>query len=334
MVGIRHLKAASRFAAHRLRRIHPFEVQAVLLNACNLRCSYCTCPEIPTDLMTTEQWKAVIWGLRSFGTMRIKWQGGEPTIRHDFRELCLEVKRAAITCAVTTNGIAIFERPEVIDYLDEVVFSFDSVTPDLHDEVRGRGTHSKVLKAIETALGRRLKVYVNMVVTRKNYHEMEQMLEFCEARGIGMHAQPVSFDWRFGDQDARDLALTQEQVREMHLLMVGWKRQGRGLMFSAQTYQKTADWDDYDSITVKSHGPSSCMAGRSYIDIQPNGDVHPCGVHGADFEPKNIVKDGLEEALLHVRHHNCGDCGMAYLNERKSLFGLDSGAVMEFLRRG
>ncbi len=76
------------------------------------------------------------------------------------------------------------------------------------------------------------------------------------------------------------------------------------------------------------------MAGKSYIHIEPNGDVHPCGIHGADFAPKNIIKDGLKEALRHTQRHNCGDCWTAYLNERKAVFGLRPSAVHEVIRRG
>ncbi len=76
------------------------------------------------------------------------------------------------------------------------------------------------------------------------------------------------------------------------------------------------------------------MAGKSYIHIEPNGDVHPCAFHGADFAPKNIIKDGLEEALRHTRRHNCGDCFTVYLNERKAVFGLKPAALREVIRRG
>ena len=81
MISMRHVKMAARFAAGRMRELHPFEVQAVLLNACNLKCVYCRCPEIATRLMSTEQWLSTIRGLARLGTMRIKFQGGEPTLR-------------------------------------------------------------------------------------------------------------------------------------------------------------------------------------------------------------------------------------------------------------
>lgn len=60
MIRIRHFKMASRFIAHRFRGLHPFEVEASLLNACNLRCTYCSSPFLKTPEMTTNQWLAVI----------------------------------------------------------------------------------------------------------------------------------------------------------------------------------------------------------------------------------------------------------------------------------
>jgi MoaA/NifB/PqqE/SkfB family radical SAM enzyme len=116
--------------------------------------------------------------------------------------------------------------------------------------------------------------------------------------------------------------------------LVEWKRQGRGLLFSTGSYEKAAGWPDPNELTVRSAGESSCMAGKDYIHIEPNGDVHPCGLHGAEFSPKNIIEDGLEEALRHVKRHNCGDCWMPFLNERKAVFSLKPAALREVIRRG
>ena len=105
-------------------------------------------------------------------------------------------------------------------------------------------------------------------------------------------------------------------------------------MFSARTYQHVAVWPDYNILTTRSQGVSPCMAGKYYIHIEPNGDVWPCGQHGGSFTPKNLIHDGLAEALEHVTEHNCGDCFTAYLNERKALFGLRPSALFEVVRRG
>ena len=173
-----------------------------------------------------------------------------------------------------------------------------------------------------------------MVVHRENWPELEPMLDFCEARGVGLHAQPIVFGREAFDDGARDLALTDEQMRDMHTRLAEWKRQGRGLMFSALTYQKVAVWPDYEIPSTRSQGVSKCMAGKYYIHIEPNGDVWPCGQHGESFTPKNLIRDGLAEALQHVKQHNCGDCFIAYLNERKALFALRPTALFEVVRRG
>ena len=334
MLTARHLRLAARFATHRLRRLHPFEVQAAVLNACNLRCTYCRCPDEKIDLLTTEQWTDTIRGLAALGTMRIKFQGGEPTLRADFRDLCAAAQAQGILTAVVSNGLQFRAKPNLLDHVDEIVFSLDSVTPAHTDRMRGAGVHARVVDAIDLARARGVRLFINMVVTNQSIDEIEPMLEFCEARGIGLNAQPVVFGRKYYDDAARPFALSDEQVRSMHRRLAAWKRAGRRLMFAASTYDRVMDWSDYGEISHRSEGASTCMAGRMYIHIEPNGDVHPCAQHTAAFTPKNIARDGLEAALTHVQRHDCGDCFSAYLNERKALFGLRPAALLEVARRG
>lgn len=335
MIRTRHLRLAARFAAHRLRPLHPFEVQAAVLNACNLRCVYCRCPDEATRLLSTAQWQDIIRGLGALGTMRIKFQGGEPTLRTDFRELCAAARAAGILAAVVTNGLAIAADPTLLDSLDEVVFSLDSPDAARNDAQRGAGVHAQVVRAIAAARARRLPTFVNMVVTRATLGDMEAMLDFCEAHGIGLHVQPAVFGRRYYDDAARDLTPTREETLAMHRQLAAWKRARRPLMFAERSYAQVLRWPDFARLTTPSDGPSPCMAGRFYVHIEPNGDVHPCAVYeDAAFTPRNAVRDGLEAALRHVRVHHCGDCYAPYLNERKALFGLHPGTLLEALRRG
>lgn len=334
MIRRRHLTQATRFLAHRFNRLHPYEVQALLLNACNLKCAYCRCPEMKVPMMTTEQWQAIIRDLARLGTMRIKYQGGEPTLRPDFATLCATSRRAGILTAVVTNGLRIAEDPSLLDELDEIVVSLDAVTPALHDGVRGAGSHAGAVAAIMAARARGLPTYVVMVASRTTLGEVEQMLRFCETHGAGLHVQPVLFGRRSFDMGAAELALSGEQMRALHRQLGIWKRQRRPLMFSAAAYEHVNDWADHSVLTRQTAGVSGCMAGRFYIHIEANGDVWPCQQHGAEFTPRNILNDGLEAALEHVQRHNCGDCFTVYLNERKAVFGLRPSALAEVVRRG
>lgn len=335
MSRAQQLRLAGRFLRHRFAAVHPFEVQAVLLNACNLRCAYCSCPELKTELLTTAQWLDVIRHLGTVGTMRLKWQGGEPTLRHDFDTLCAAVQEAGILCAVVTNGTRIADDPHLLDHVDEVVFSVDSVDPMHTDAVRGAGVHRAVFEAIEVVRRRPRppRLFINMVVMRANLGEIEPMLQFCEARGIGINVQPAVFGLSYYDDGARPLALSQAETREMYRALARHKRAGRPLMFAAATYESAAAWPDYLQLTRPSEGRSGCLMGRVYVHIEPNGDVLPCVQTDRAFRPKNLVRDGYDAALANAQRHECGDCFSAYLNERKALFGLRPRAVLEYLRR-
>jgi len=339
MIRSRHLRMAARYLLHRPRKLHPFEVQANLCNTCNLRCVYCRCPEVETELLTTEQWLGIIRRLRRLGTLRIKFQGGEPTLHPDFRELSRATKKAGMISAVITNGLPAASQPSLLDYLDELVVSWDSPHRETNDRLRGKGAYEGAKRAIELGLERGLRTYVNMLLTSENLAHFDDMLDYCESRGIKMNAQPVMYEQKsvygeYFDDTVKKIALTSEQIRSLHRRLAEGKRQGRKFLFSSLAYQKTADWEDYSRSTVQKPGQSPCMAGKYYFHIEPNGDVLPCALNESPFTPKNILKDGLEDALHHAKHHNCWDCWMVYMNERKALFGLKLEALLEIIKRG
>ncbi len=334
MIRSRHLRLGAHFLAHRWRELHPFEVQAVLLYACNLKCDYCYCPELSTRLLDTEQWIEALRGLGRFGTSRIKFQGGEPTLRRDFREIASAAKGLGMRTAVVTNGSRIARDPSLLEPLDELVVSVDSLDPEIHDEQRGRGNHAEALAAIDAGLARDLAVFAVAVVTKRNVEDLPRLLEFCESKGVLLNPQPALFGKKVFDERARPIALSGDQVRDLYRRLAAWRREGRGLVFSAASYDHGARWKDYDELTRRGDFPSRCMAGKYYVQIEPNGDVWPCQSCGADFRARNLVADGLEEALRHATRHDCVDCYGSYLVERRLLFGFRPSALVAELRRG
>ena len=335
MIRAHHLRMATSFATRAWRPLHPFEVQAALLFACNLKCAYCRCPELRTRVLATRTWVEIVEGLARLGTVRIKYQGGEPTLYPGFRDVCDASRAAGIRTAAITNGIRVCEDPTLLDHLDEIVVSLDSLRPEAHERARGAGSHAKAVGALLAARARGMDAYAVMVMTRENVDELDGLLDFCEQHGIGFHAQPMVFGRPPYDERARSLALDDETLRRLHLRMAELRRAGRPLMFAARTYELAARWPSHEVLTMPSEGDSPCMAGRSYVHIEPNGDVWPCGQHGDDaFVPRNAVADGLEAALRNSSRHRCGDCYSAYLNERKAVFGLRPHALLQLVRRG
>jgi len=330
----RQIRMGLRFLKHLTHRVRPYEVTAQLWNSCDGRCVYCRCPEVETGLMTTEEWGSIIRALGSLGTLRIKFQGGEPTLRPDFGALVREARRAGMVTAVISNGLRIAAHPELLDSLDETVISLDSVRPEVNDELRGKGAYEGAVKAIDLSLARGIKTFVNMALSRRNFEDLEPMLSYCEAKGIRMNAQPIKFGVKYYDDEARKIALAPDEIRRTYRRMADWKKRGRAMMFSPSSYLKSAEWPDLTRNTMRSPGPSECIAGKFYFHINPDGDIIPCIPHGAEFSPKNVLKDGLVEALKHTESHNCGACWSPYLNERRLLYGLNLSAIRGFLKRG
>jgi MoaA/NifB/PqqE/SkfB family radical SAM enzyme len=236
---------------------------------------------------------------------------------------------------VTTNGTMIAERADLLDHLDEVVVSLDSARPEAHDRLRGAGSHAKAVRAIERSRAAGRRTFVTAVITRVNLDQLEELVDWCEARELRVHCQPVIFGHQYFDEGARAVALSEEEQRAVHLRLAQWKKQGRRLLFTAEAYAQVAGWGDHDVLSTPWDGtsPSPCMAGKYHVHFEANGDVHPCVLHKATLVPKNAVRDGLEEALRHVQQHDCGDCFTACLVERKLVFGLRPAAVLEALRR-
>lgn len=329
------LQLAGRYLRHRFRRLRPFEVQASVTNQCNLRCHYCACHTLAGPELTTEQWMEVMAALRKLGCGRFKFQGGEPTTRPDFKPLAAEVKRLDMICAITTNGINIAEDPGLLSHLDEVVISLDSHRRENHDRLRGQGTHQTVLRAIDHCQRAGKKTLINMVVSRVNYTDLEGMLAFCQERGLFFNAQPMVSGKVFYGSGNDDIMLSLDEIQRMNLTLAQWKTQGEPVMFSAPSYRHAAAWSDYENHLKMGHPPSRCIGGKSYLHIEPNGDVFPCSFHvGGNLTVKNLLADGLQAAMLRAGEHGCRECWIPYLNERRALAGLRPGAVWAYLARG
>lgn len=258
----RRLSLALRFLKHRWRRIRPVEIEAAVLNRCNLRCAYCRYPEIDKTELSTAQWAGIIRGFARLGALRFKLHGGEPTLRPDFGELAAEVRAAGMISAAVTNGTIIPSRPELLDHLDELVVSLDSTRPEVNDRLRGPGVHALAVRTIDLALGKGVRTYLNTVLTRANLEDLDNLLAFCRARGVRMNAQPIVFGSFYYESFAPGLALTEDEIRDAQDRLLRAKLHGEPLLFSKRSYRLARDWPDHRILAVRSADGTDCVAGR------------------------------------------------------------------------
>ncbi|KAG5117875.1 hypothetical protein AAZX31_15G250700 [Glycine max] len=156
-------------------RLHTY-LRISLTERCNLRCQYCM-PADGVELTPSPQLLTKTEILRcanlfvSSGVNKIRLTGGEPTIRKDIEDICLELSnlKGLKTLSMTTNGIALARKlPKLKECgLNSVNISLDTLVPAKFEFMTRRKGHEKVMDAINASIDLGFNpVKVNCVVMR------------------------------------------------------------------------------------------------------------------------------------------------------------------------
>ena len=177
-------------------RVHDY-LRISLTERCNLRCLYCM-PDSGVSLTSNDQLLSDGEIIRlakcfiSMGINKIRFTGGEPTIRKGIVDIFKEINtmrgKGLSTLAITTNGIVLNRIfSELVDNgLDVVNISLDTLDPLQFQLITRRQGHDRVLasifKALELKKEKKLRdVKVNCVVMKKiNDHEIIKFAELTK----------------------------------------------------------------------------------------------------------------------------------------------------------
>ncbi len=157
---------------------------------CNLKCIHCysSSRNIPyRDELTTEEGKALIADLASFGSPVILFSGGEPLIRKDLPELAQFAVDRGMRAVISTNGTLL--TPERIRTFRAIGLSYIGVSLDglkeTHDFFRGvPGTFERTIRGIRDSRDAGIKVGVRFTVNRHNVKDVPAIFDLLEAEDI------------------------------------------------------------------------------------------------------------------------------------------------------
>ncbi|MBO7048020.1 MAG: radical SAM protein [Spirochaetia bacterium] len=171
---------------------------------CNFRCPYCfeqhrlRRGQQWLDLnMSPEMIEAIFKSLkdykeRGYNVNHCTFYGGEPFLAKNIeivRSICQRCKEMGMEMSAITNG---FDLDAYIDLLAEFKFSTLQITVDgvgpVNDRMRlhksGCGTYEKIMKNIELALKRDIKISMRVNVNSSNLHCMKDLVDDIKARGL------------------------------------------------------------------------------------------------------------------------------------------------------
>ena len=145
-----------------------------LTDACNLRCVYCM-PEDMTfrprhELLSDDELRRLITLFGQLGFRKIRFTGGEPTLRPGLVELVRHaVNTPGITkVGLTTNGVLLDQLAQPLRDagLESANISIDSLDPEKFRQLTRWGNLRDVMAGLDAAARAGLRIKLNAVVCR------------------------------------------------------------------------------------------------------------------------------------------------------------------------
>ncbi len=168
----------------------PNFVPLMITRRCNLHCLHCSASQeqfLRKD-MTTNELLSTIDELAAYKVFRIALTGGEPLIHPDFFVLANAVTKHPMRLQINTNATLVTSK--VVDNLKQlrrppfISVSLDGITAETYNRIRGQGSFIHMKRGIKRLTAAGLNVRPFVVLSRLNYQELPQIIEFANSLGV------------------------------------------------------------------------------------------------------------------------------------------------------
>jgi MoaA/NifB/PqqE/SkfB family radical SAM enzyme len=249
-------------------KLQPLIGTYYVTHRCNLRCGYCTehYPIRNTMDLDTDGAIEVLRRLRR-ETSAIYMTGGEPLARPDIEPIVEQARRLRFfPIYLGTNGLLLPLRDRVVDWVDRLVISLDSMHAPAWDRIlgAGRGQARRIYDVIAHYAAeqrrRRLSILVNCVITHDTIEQVYRVMEFCFRHDVVF--APVSAT---ADSLPDPTLLARPDYQRLVRHVAELKRRGYPILGSVESIE-----------TLLLGRPFPCYA-MAVPHVYPNGDVfYPC----------------------------------------------------------
>lgn len=306
------------------------KVHITMTNNCNMRCPHCfvSAGMVEKQELNVEKILTVIGEIEKInGPTDIVVSGGEPLVHPGILQLLKGLKGHNVS--LFSNGALINENNYAIiaDCCQEVQISFEGVTQDAYERIRGRGNYNKALHAIELLKTTGIKITLAITIIPSTVENIRDYLipfvnsfeyENLEIRlndNIEMTGNALTMDFSGFDK---------YEVDKMMLSLVG-------------------QLQDMGVTKVASSGRNvkfrNCGIGTNIV-IDANGKIYPCNKFssyycGLDEEMSLIFRDFNELnrststdfmrkcKKCELRYICAGGCRIDYMNRHGDMLAVD-----------
>ena len=165
----------------------PLEAHLQLTNRCDVGCQGCytgATPQGAPGEWGLEDWKRAIDHLAERGVFHLALGGGESAILPWLGEVAAHARARGLTPNLTTSGLAGLDNLLPIAHLfGQINVSMDGVGP-AYAAVRGTDRFAEADRAIQLLRSRKREVGINVVVTRLNFADLDEIIRYARRRRL------------------------------------------------------------------------------------------------------------------------------------------------------
>ena len=278
-----------------------FHLQWHITERCNLTCKHCYFDEkfLKNELSLNELFKILEdyiellkkWKL-SREASRISITGGEPIVREDSFELLKKCykNRKKTRYGILTNGL-LLNNEKVARFkelkIDYVQVSLEGMEKK-NDQIRGKGTFRKILKAVRLLVKNKINTDISVTVTKQNLRDIPLLVELAKKLRVNSLGLRRFIPLGRGEE-MKKLMLSAQETKELYLYIMKINRK-----LVDQKLKLNVGIGCEDGILAQErYKVNTCVAGYSSLTILPNGDVYPC--RRLPIYVGNVLKQSLEE---------------------------------------
>ncbi|OGC07258.1 hypothetical protein A2526_05490 [candidate division WOR-1 bacterium RIFOXYD2_FULL_36_8] len=184
-----------------------------LTERCNNNCIHC-CINLPENdqiakqkELSTDEWKKIIQEAAGLGAIRIRFTGGEPLLREDFKELYLFTRKLGIKVMLFTNARLI--TPELADFLalypplEKIEVTVYGMHKESYEAVsRAKGSFEEFWRGVNLLFDKKIPFIVKSAFLPQNKQDMEEFESW--AATIPWMDRPPSYSMFFNLRDRRE----------------------------------------------------------------------------------------------------------------------------------
>lgn len=319
----------SRFFKHR-----PFFVSHLITTRCFAKCATCLWRGESAEEQDTAKVIDFYRQARQLGFVSTTFWGGEPLLREDLFDILKACQKLGLVTGLITNGYFLPKYSKLIaQHLDFLIVSVD-IPNEEHDLLRGvAGLFDNILIGLEQtrAENRRLKVFINSVISQLNYHYIEQLVHFAENLSTTITFESVNqgiveFPRKAG-RTVVNLRLPQEEEKEVFGLIQRLKKEHPSIN-NSKSYLKL-----FKTGKVKYR----CHAPKISIRVEPDGSVTNC--QDREHPVGNVYREKLADILgspqmkwLQKKAESCCSCLDSGVIESSLFWDFNFEAIANSLR--